>query len=340
MSSRSHHRGGSGWPHLKIGAVAVSIFLGLVALSLVRLQSSNKSDGGTRRTEPGRYDNSGTDDSLLVDPLDIRSVAPDLEIPALEFLEPGPGKRVKEVIPEFADTAVYHIIYLPVDWQAGKQYPVIVEYAGNGSYHNQFGDTCSGRVEDSKLGYGISAGREFIWVCLPFLNNAGTENAILWWGNPKQYDARPTVEYCKKAVSMICANHGGDPDRVLLTGFSRGAIACNFIGLHDDGIAKLWRGFIPYSHYDGVSNFGLPGLERSAAIARLKRLGDRPQFVCAELGPGRHSVDATQAYLESTDVTGNFTFQTTGFRNHNDSWILRPSSTRDKIRSWVEATLR
>ena len=196
------------------------------------------------------------------DQIDIRSVEPDLVIPKLETGDAKPGKRTREVVPEFANTTVYHVTYLPVDWEPGKSYPVIVEYAGNGGYQNEFGDVCTGVVEDSKLGYGISAGQGLIWVCLPFLNANGTLNARNWWGDPQAFDPQPTIDYCKQAVPMICEKYGGDPDRVLLTGFSRGAVACNFIGLHDDEIAKLWKGFVPYSHYDGVSNFGLPGLDR------------------------------------------------------------------------------
>jgi len=44
---------------------------------------------------------------------------------------------------------------------------VIVEYAGNGNYANKYGDVSSGEVEGSKLGYGISGGTGFIWICMP-----------------------------------------------------------------------------------------------------------------------------------------------------------------------------
>lgn len=272
--------------------------------------------------------------------IDIRSVEPDLDIRKLDTGNAQPGKRVKEVVPEFANTDVYHVTYLPLDWQPDKSYPVIFEFAGNGGYKNKYGDECTGLAEDCKLGYGISGGRGYIWVCLPFLNHAGNSNSAMWWGDRSSYDPQPTVEYCKKAVPLICEKYGGDPERVLLAGFSRGAIACNFIGLHDDEISKLWKGFIPYSHYDGAANFGLPGTDRNSALSRLKRLGNRPQFICAEAGPGRHTVEASKAYLDSTGVNGRFTFRETGFRNHNDSWILRPSPARDELRNWVQATLK
>jgi hypothetical protein len=283
--------------------------------------------------------------SLLValgagDSTDIRTVPADLQVPALEHGPAAAGKRMQEVLPEYASTNVHHVTYLPSDWHPSRRYPVIVEFAGNGNYRNQFGDISQGRVEDSKLGYGISAGKGFVWVCLPYLNHQGTENVITWWGDPPRYDPHETVEYCKKAIPWICEQYNGAPDQVVLTGFSRGAIACNFLGLHDPEIAKLWCAFVPYSHYDGVVGWAYPSSDRAAALDRLRRLGDRPQFICAETGSGKHAVNVTREYLKATGVTGSFTFRSTGFRNHNNAWILRPSQARDDLRRWVESVLR
>jgi hypothetical protein len=126
----------------------------------------------------------------------------------------------------------------------------------------------------------------------------------------------------------------------VLTGFSRGAIACNFIGLHDSENAALWCAFVPFSHYDGVVDWGYSGADRAAALQRLKLLGNRPQFICAEEGSGNHSVVATKEYLAATGHQGLFTFRGIGFRNHNDRWILRPSRARDELRSWVRDAVK
>ena len=81
-------------------------------------------------------------------------------------------------------------------------------------------------------------------------------------------------------------------------------------------------------------------MDRPAALKRLRRLGDRPQLICAE-GPGsKASVEATQQYLESTGVEAPWTFMPTGFRNHNDAWALRPSPAREALRKWLEEVLR
>lgn len=263
---------------------------------------------------------------------DISTVPPDLEVPPLSDAAPGPGLRVKQALPAWRQTAVYQVLYLPKDWQPSRRYPVIVEYAGNGNYRNKLGDVSTGRPEGSKLGYGMSAGKGFIWVCLPYLNDAGSDIAITWWGDKPTYNPQPTLKYCREAVPWICREYGGDPQRVVLCGFSRGAIACNFLGLYDDVTAKLWCGFVPYSHYDGVqTQWPYPDADRASALVRLKRLGSRPQFICHE---GAGSED-TRRYLAETMPGGNFTFVPTGFQNHNDAWMLRPSEARAKLRAWL-----
>ncbi|MHC4200692.1 MAG: hypothetical protein ACYSU0_11930, partial [Planctomycetota bacterium] len=131
-----------------------------------------------------------------------------------------------------------------------------------------------------------------------------------------------------------CRDYGGDPAAVLIAGFSRGAIACNFIGLHDDEIAGLWRGFIAHSHYDGVRKWRYPGSDRRSAAERLKRLRGRPQFVSHE-----GSVEATRKYLEGTRTDGAFTFLALPYRNHTDSWVLRDIPERKALREWVGRVL-
>ncbi len=267
---------------------------------------------------------------------DISSVEPDLTVPAMTTGTPAAGRRVKQVIPEYRRTDAHHALYLPVDWQPGRRYPVIVEYAGNGPYKNKFGDISTGLVEGSRLGYGMTAGKAFIWLCLPYLNDAGNANVTQWWGNRPTLRVEPTLAYCKKAVPWICQHYGGDPEAVILVGFSRGAIACNYVGLHDDEIAKLWRAFVPYSHYDGVRKWGYPKAERADATERLKRLRGRPQFICHE----GNAVSATRDFIQTTGVKAPLTFMSTGFRNHNDAWILRPSPVRKALRDWLADVLR
>ncbi len=277
--------------------------------------------------------------SAVASGVDIGTVKPDLKIPELSQGGPAPGKRIKQTLKDYEETDVHHVLYLPTDWKPGGRYPVIVEYAGNGPYKDRYGDISTGRVEGSKLGYGISEGTGFIWLCLPYLDGEGKKNVRRWWGTPPERDPRPTVDYCKKAVPWICEKYGGDKDRIILCGFSRGAIACNFIGLQDNEIASLWAGIIAYSHYDGVHAWGYPGADKKSAGERLQRLGVTPQFVCHECTWNRSQLERTRDFIRSTSVKGDFTFMETGYRNHNDGWTLRPGPVRARLREWVKRVL-
>jgi len=256
---------------------------------------------------------------------DIRTKESDLTTPSVSSGDASPGKRVRQSLPEYEGSDVHHTLYLPKGWRRGSRYPVIVEYAGNGNYQNRYGDVSEGTVEGSNLGFGISGGEGFLWLCLPYVNRHERKNEILWWGDPEA-----TVEYCKKAVKLVCDRYGGDLSSVILAGFSRGAIACNYIGLRDDEIAAIWRAFIPYSHYDGVRKWPYDDCDRESALVRLKRLRGRPQFIIHET-----SVEETRQYLLSTGISAPFIFRTLKFRNHNDAWALRDIPERREVRAWL-----
>ena len=262
--------------------------------------------------------------SLLIAELpDMRSVPADLEVPALSEGPPAAGKRVRQGL---------SVLYLPTDWKAETKWPVIVELAGNGGYTNQFGDVSTGLPEGSNLGYGLSGGKGFIWLCVPYLNGKGDQIAITWWGDKPTHDPQPTLKHLRENVKNVCSDFSGDESKVVLAGFSRGAIACNYLGLHDDETAKLWCAFFAYSHYDGVKTWPYPHSDRESALVRLKRLGNRPQFICGE----NTNAQETEKYLRPLLPNADLTFLSTGFRNHNDAWTLRPSEAREKAREWLK----
>ena len=187
----------------------------------------------------------------------------------------------------------------------------------------------------------VSGGKGVIWVCMPYLNNAGAKNVNMWWGDPPKYQVQPTIDYCIATVKMICERYGGDSTKVFLAGFSRGSIACNYIGLHNDKIASLWRGFICYSNYDGLhSLWPYPADDRASAAKRLQRLGQRPQFISQNVArKAKDAFSVTQTYLKQAYPDGKFTFELIPFRNHNDAWTLRDVPSRRALRKWFAAVL-
>ncbi len=260
-----------------------------------------------------------------------------LVTPAMTNDEPGPGRRVRQTAPEYAGTDVHHALYLPVDWKPSGKHPVMVEYTGN--YFPKCGST--GEVADANLGYGLTGGRRFIWVVMPYVEKGRQKNAITWWG-----DKQATVEYGKTNLPRICKQFAGDVDNIFICGFSRGAIAANYIGLADDEIARFWKGFITHDHYDGVREWPYPGSDRAAALVRLKRLQGRPQLIC-DSGASR----ATKAYLKPYMHLGRFTFLDVPVRRifnipdgkiihpHTDLWMCKDSPYRRQARAWLEEVL-
>ena len=262
-------------------------------------------------------------------PDDVAHWRQDLHTPAVTDETPAAGKRVRIKLPANAARSLYHALYLPVDWKTGEKYPVIFEYPGNGPYRNARGDVNSGKLEDCDLGYGVSGGKGFIWVCLPFVNSQEGRHQLQWWG-----DADATADYCLAAADQVCRDWGGDRQRLVLAGFSRGAIACNYIGLRNERIAALWRCMIVHSHYDGVRRWPYDDSDEAAALIRLKRLRGRPQFVTHE-----GSIADTDAYLKRAGAFENITRAAVPFLNHTGAWMLREVPTRDAVRKWLTRAL-
>ncbi|NNJ27380.1 hypothetical protein [Alienimonas chondri] len=257
-------------------------------------------------------------------------VAPEtLVTPAMTDDAPAAGRSVRQTAPEYAGTAVYHALYLPIDWTPDGVYPVIVEYTGN--KYPACGST--GEAKDANLGYGLTGGKGFIWVSMPYVARDGRRNEVTWWG-----DRQATVDYCKRNVPRICAQFGGDPDRVFFCGFSRGAIAAGYIGLADDEIASLWRGMFTHDHFDGDRTWPYPDSDRDAALVRLSRLNGRPALAS---GAGteflrEHPRLATFTLLRPP-VAEIFDIPEGGvIHPHTDLWMHRDSPSRDRARAWLK----
>jgi hypothetical protein len=262
---------------------------------------------------------------------DVKPEEKDLVTPEMTTDEPAAGRRVRQVAPEYKDTEVYHALYLPTNWKLDGNYPVIVEYTGNRA--PKLGST--GKAKDASLGYGITGGKDFIWVTMPYIEKGRKKNALNWWG-----DQQATVDYCKKNLPRICKQFGGDSKSMFICGFSRGAIAVSYIGLADDEIAALWRGFFAHDHFDGQIKWGYPQSDRDSALTRLARLKGRPVLAS---GIGN---DYLQNHLKLAD----FTFLKVPVEKifnipegkiihpHTDLWMHRDSKYRDQARLWLENT--
>lgn len=260
----------------------------------------------------------------------LYTVPGDLILPPLANGTPAPGVKVRQTTAAYAGTNVYHSLYLPTDWQPDRRYPVIVEYPPNGPFSNIYLDSDSGNVDEVSLAYGITGGAGYIIIGMPFLGGNPLGNHMDWWG-----DVEATKDYCLKTVLAVCEQYNGDPSAVLLAGFSRGSIACNYIGLNDDNIADTWLAFIPHSQYDGQYRWGYEGDDPASAYARLLRLKGRAQHISHEV-----LIESPENYLLGTgiDMT-NLPIRTLPFSNHTDQWTMRPIQLRRDTRAWLEQVL-
>ena len=253
----------------------------------------------------------------------------DLVTPAMTDESPAAGRRVRQVAAEYKGTEVYHALYLPVDWKPAGKYSVIVEYTGNKFVES--GST--GEVKDANLGYGLTGGKEFIWVTMPCIAKGGQRNAVRWWG-----DRQATIDYCKTNLPRICQQFGGDPESVLICGFSRGAIAASYIGLADDEIASFWKGMFTHDHFDGDRKWGYPESDRRSARNRLARLKGRPVMACG-IGSDFPADQAELANVTTLKPLVEEIFRIPEgkvIHPHTDLWMHRASEYRNKARQWLQ----
>lgn len=262
----------------------------------------NKPDDGTEVRLSGLAA-TGTAPAPFVVPAD-RLVVPDMTEE-----KPAPGKRVREKLPAYTNTAVYHALYLPVDWKPGVRYPVIVEYSGNEWYGGCYS---TGLPEGGSMGYGMSQGLGYIWVNAPCLNKARDAVQTTWW------DEDATADYAVALVRWICETYGGDPGAVFLTGFSRGGHACTGIGLHNDTVAGLWLAFHACQGFES---------SREALQTRMPRLRGRPVFMTDNDRPEFRNMFPSDSPVEWAE---------SGLHCHSDVMMLDNRPSTAALRKWMQ----
>ena len=108
---------------------------------------------------------------------------------------------------------------------------------------------------------------------------------------------------------------GRRPGQSFLSGFSRGAIACGYIGLANDQIAKLWKGIIACQHYDGSA---WQQSTMASAIERAPRFRGEAIF---QVDNESHKADFRQL-ISHTDPSVEWTWVSSGLGNHATAMFL------------------
>jgi hypothetical protein len=239
-----------------------------------------------------------------------------IDVPAVEDSAPLPGKRVRYRMPAHETPGTYCVLNLPEDWQAGKTYPVIVEYPGNMFFTP--GCYSTGLPEQCVIGYGMTKGKGAICMGLPFVDRTVERPVESGWGNPDD-----TADYAIQMVSEVCDKFGGDLKNIVLTGFSRGAIACGYIGLRHERIAALWKGFHACQHYDGD---GWNGATLQGALERAERFRGKAVF----------QTDNSHAKFQPVmDVMQtHVTWAASGLGAHSTEMFLDHRQSTEQLRAW------
>ena len=245
------------------------------------------------------------------------------DVPDMVEGKPAPGRRVRYQLADDADNGIYCAVYLPPDWKPGKRYPVIAEYPGNVMYSAK---VCwsTGRPEQCAMGYGISSGKNAIWVSLPFVNHENGEIAEAGFGSS---DGDDTTNYAINVINDLCANWGGDRNNLFLCGFSRGAIACGYIGLRNDEIAKLWKGFVACQHYDGS-----PWRESKMEDAVLRA----PRFRGEAIFQVDNKQEKYQPVVDATDPSVKWTWVQSKLGYHTTAMFLDERPSTKTLRQWYQ----
>ena len=239
-----------------------------------------------------------------------------IDVPAVEDAPPAPGKRVRYRLPGDEKNGIYSVLNLPEDWQNGTTYPVIVEYPGN----IFFAPACysTGLPDQCLIGYGMTKGKGAICLGMPFVDRAHGKVVENAWGNSDD-----TADYVMRMVAEVCAKFGGDHENVVLTGFSRGAIACGYIGLRDDRIAALWKGFHACQHSDGAN---WNGATMSGAIERAARFQGKAVFQTD------NSQDKFQPVMDAMKT--KVTWAQSGLGFHSTAMFLDDRPSTQQLREW------
>lgn len=245
-----------------------------------------------------------------------------MDVPDVEDSAPSPGHRVQYRLGSDEKTGIYCVLHLPDDWKPGGQYPVIVEFPGSIYFTRDCYST--GRPEQCTMGFGMSRGHGAICIGLPFVDQKAGAIVEGGWGN-----ADDTAEYAVKMVDEICARFGGDRANIVLTGFSRGAIACGYIGLRNDRIAALWKGFHASQHYDG-DGWGNATME--GAIERARRFRGKSVF---------QTDNSKEKFQPVTDaMKTEVIWANSGLGAHATAMFLDDRPSTQQLRQWFWSLVR
>lgn len=240
-----------------------------------------------------------------------------LTVPEVEEGVPEAGKRVKIYLPEYPEA--YYVLFLPYNFTNTVKFPVIFESPGN-----VYQEVSSGLPDSACLGYGISFGMDYIWVCVPFVDNTGHILRSFWDSDPLS-----SVNFWLAVLNDLNAKFRIDNDKIVLSGFSRGAISTSYVGNYNDEISSKWAAYFAHSHFDGCCQTLLGSTEE-----RLNRIQKKKVLISAgALGTAKKC--SWEAYTKLSKEEYSVTYIEVPDLGHSPFWILEDSGAAKEARIWL-----
>ena len=129
-----------------------------------------------------------------------------------------------------------------------------------------------------------------------------------------------------------------DNNRVVLSGFSRGAISISYLGNSNDEISSIWTAYFAHAHFDGCCQ-NIPGNPKE----RINRMRGKKTLIAV----GKNDIAqkcSKNAYLQLDALKFPVTYieipdiHTDKWKNlaHNPFWILHESQATEAARNWLK----
>jgi len=240
-----------------------------------------------------------------------------LTVPEVEEGVSFPGKRVRVYLPEYPEA--YYVLLLPYNYTDRIKLPVIFESPGNPCLKGS-----DGLPDTSCLGYGICHGIDYIWVCVPFVTNTGSILRSYWGKDPLS-----TVSFWLAVLDDLNSKFRIANDKIVLAGFSRGAVSTSYIGNYNDEISSKWCAYFAHSHFDGCCQTLL-----GSSDERINRI--QKKKVLITVGEKDIAKKCSQGAYEKLIKKGcSATYIEVPDLKHSPSWILEDSESAYKAREWL-----
>jgi len=232
--------------------------------------------------------------------------------PPIEVGYPEPGKRITVFIDDYPEAP--YVLFLPYNYHEGRKLPVIME------------SLCIFlTTEDAVLGYGLSKGMNCIWVTVPYVDDEGKLSS---WNYPEC-----TVKYWLAVLEDLNNKFAIDNSKIVIAGFSLGAMTTSYIGNWNNEISSKWSGYFAYAHFDDCcfqqqGNFN----------ERILRIKDRKVFLVAG---GKDSARrcSIKSYYKLIQKGILVDYMEVPDAIHCPYWILEDSKYTENARQWLNSII-